>query len=179
MFVYTGEAAFQLNSASIAGDVHLGAKIKCLYPRLSHTNPRNFACLLVSCFPLTVVVLIDTMLRKSTNVGLKYLHLMQQLRCVSTFCCKTGKKKKKSNKKESMPAPGDLWPDSQCPEFISQKPAMYFGSDGCTLNFQTADSAAASWGRWKVAVTAGMIQGADGLCRSPPLFREGSGRTRS
>lgn len=67
-----------------------------------------------------------------------------------------------------MSAPGDLWPDSQCPEFVSQKPAMFsadFGSDGCTLNFQTADSAAASWGRWKVAVTAGMIQGADGLCR--------------
>lgn len=67
-----------------------------------------------------------------------------------------------------MSAPGDLWPDSQCPEFVSRKPAMFsadFGSDGCTLNFQTADSAAASWGRWKVAVTAGMIQGADGLCR--------------
>lgn len=46
-----------------------------------------------------------------------------------------------------MSAPGDLWPDSQCPEFIRQKPAVFsadFGSDGCTLNFQTADSAAAS-----------------------------------
>lgn len=35
---------------------------------------------------------IDNMSRKSTNLWLRYLHLMQHLRCVSTLHCKTGKK---------------------------------------------------------------------------------------
>lgn len=36
------------------------------------------------------------------DLGLKYLHLMQHLRCVGTLHCKTGKKKKNCNEKEHV-----------------------------------------------------------------------------
>lgn len=39
---------------------------------------------------------------KSTDLGFKYPHLMQHLRCVSTLCCKTGKKKNHATKKEHV-----------------------------------------------------------------------------
>lgn len=99
---------------------------------------------------------------------------MQHLRGVGTLHCKTGKKKKIATKK-SMSAPDDLWPDSKCMEFNSESPVVFsagFGTDGCALNFQTAVSTAVSWARWKVPVTAGMIQGTDGalLC-----FERGAG----
>lgn len=73
--------------------VHLGAKIKPLYPRL-HLDVIQNPEILLTCRKTIFIwrsrcKKIDTMSRKSTNSGVKYLHL----RCVSTLHCKQGRKK--------------------------------------------------------------------------------------
>ena len=119
---------------------------------------------------------IDMMSKRSTNVGLKYLHLMRCLRCLKTLHCKNGKKKIAI--KKSTSAPDDLWPDLKCLEFSSESPVVFsarFGWDGCALNFQTAASTAVSWGRWKVPVTAGWFREQMGSAALPLRFEGGAG----
>lgn len=188
MFVHTGEAACKLNSSVILLPTRTfgGQKLSlgilgCI--SMSH-KPQKFCLPVGKLFSSKghCVKRWDMMSRKSTGFGRTYLHLMQCLRCVSTLCCKTGRKKTAPEKSTS--APDVFRPDSKHLEFNSKSPVVFsagFGSDGCTLNFQTAVSTAVSRGRWKVPVTAGMIQGTDGLCCAPALFvcGEGSGRMQS
>lgn len=78
--------------------------------------------------------------------------------------------RKKWQQKKSVTALDDLWPDSKRPEFHSESPVVFsvgFGSDGCTLNFQTASQYGSQLGQME---RAGMIQGTDGLCCTPPSF---------